>query len=237
MVRERIDRENRSDKYQYLLLEIIVADHGIWNSFEQPHNKSFPISIEMMEYLRGLEDKLQKELVGLIKKHLTPRQYEVLSLYADGYTQMEIAKILNVNQSSITKSLHGNTDYKNGKKIYGGISKKMQNLIGKHHPFKPVMAAIHEVWEPDSIRLPFYQTLRTMLGNETQFEAWLLSAPPAHLKKSKTNSVEHAYASRGLISKQVLSLREKGEAGATVQKLCKELNVKESRVLKILGRK
>jgi predicted transcriptional regulator len=66
-------------------------------------------------------------------------------LYADGYTQMEIAKMLNVNQSSITKSLNGNVDYKNGKKVYGGARKKIRKIIELDDKIKSILLAMEEV--------------------------------------------------------------------------------------------
>ena len=73
-----------------------------------------------------LEDELKEEFWRIADTFLTNRQREVIKHCADGYTQTEIAKLLNVNQSSITKSINGNVDYKNkkGKIIYGGTKKK-----------------------------------------------------------------------------------------------------------------
>lgn len=63
---------------------------------------------------------------------------------------MEIAKKLNVNQSSITKSLNGNVDYKNGKKIYGGARKKIRKIIEMDDKIKDILekmqAARDEKW-------------------------------------------------------------------------------------------
>ena len=92
------------------------------------------------ENLIELEDQLKKEFWRVVDTLLTPRQREVIRLYADGYTQMEIAKMLNVNQSSITKSLNGNVDYKNGKKIYGGARKKIRKIIENDEKIKEILA-------------------------------------------------------------------------------------------------
>jgi hypothetical protein len=53
---------------------------------------------------------------------------------------MEIAKILQVNQSSITKSLNGNVDYKNGKRIYGGCKKKINKIIENDDKIKEILS-------------------------------------------------------------------------------------------------
>jgi predicted transcriptional regulator len=71
----------------------------------------------------------------------------VIRLYADGYTQMEIAKMLDVNQSSITKSLNGNVDYKNGKKVYGGARKKIRKIIESDEKIKSLLKQMNEIRE------------------------------------------------------------------------------------------
>jgi len=58
---------------------------------------------------------------------------------------MEIAKMLDVNQSSITKSLNGNVDYKNGKKIYGGAKKKLNKIIQNDIKIKDILKRIQEL--------------------------------------------------------------------------------------------
>jgi DNA-binding CsgD family transcriptional regulator len=95
---------------------------------------------EYNEDLMELEEQLKKEFWRVVDTLLTPRQREVIRLYADGYTQMEIAKMLNVNQSSITKSLNGNVDYKNGKKIYGGARKKIRKIIENDDRIKEILS-------------------------------------------------------------------------------------------------
>ena len=58
---------------------------------------------------------------------------------------MEIAKKLKVNQSSITKSLNGNVDYKNGKKIYGGSKKKILKIIESDEKIKQILDKMQEI--------------------------------------------------------------------------------------------
>jgi len=100
---------------------------------------------EYNENLIELEEQLKKEFWRVVDTLLTPRQREVIHLYADGYTQMEIAKMLNVNQSSITKSLNGNVDYKNGKKIYGGARKKIRKIIEMDDKIIDILNKMSEV--------------------------------------------------------------------------------------------
>jgi predicted DNA-binding protein YlxM (UPF0122 family) len=99
------------------------------------------------ERMLELEDRLKKEFWRVVDTLLTERQREVIRLYADGYTQMEIAKMLNVNQSSITKSLNGNVDYKNGKKVYGGARKKIRKIIELDDVIKGILQEMAELRE------------------------------------------------------------------------------------------
>lgn len=132
-------RKNRSDHYQWVLLET-VCSNDMMEAFcneDSIYNRLNPYDYN--EDLLKLEDELKTEFWRIVDTLLTPRQKEVIRLYADGYTQMEIAKMLNVNQSSITKSLNGNVDYKNGKKIYGGARKKIRKIIENDEKIKEIL--------------------------------------------------------------------------------------------------
>lgn len=140
-------RKNRSDKYQWVLLET-VCSNDMLESFCNEDSISARLNpYAYDEGLMELEEALKKEFWRVVDTLLTPRQREVIRLYADGYTQMEIAKMLNVNQSSITKSLNGNVDYKNGKKIYGGAKKKINKIIQSDEKITEILRKIAEVRE------------------------------------------------------------------------------------------
>lgn len=140
-------RKNRSDHYQYILLET-VCSNDMMEAFCNEDSISARLNpFEYNEDLIELEEQLKKEFWRVVDTLLTPRQREVIRLYADGYTQMEIAKMLNVNQSSITKSLNGNVDYKNGKKIYGGAKKKINKIIQSDEKITEILLKIAEVRE------------------------------------------------------------------------------------------
>lgn len=138
-------RKNRSDKYQWVLLET-VCSNDMMEAFcneDSIYNRLNPF--EYNEDLMELEDQLKKEFWRVVDTLLTSRQREVIRLYADGYTQMEIAKMLDVNQSSITKSLNGNVDYKNGKKIYGGARKKIRKIIENDEKIKNILEQMNQI--------------------------------------------------------------------------------------------
>lgn len=138
-------RPNRSDKYQWALLETVCSNDMMeaFSNEESIYKRLNPFSYN--EEIMNLEDELKLEFWRIVETLLTPRQREVIRLYSDGYTQMEIAKMLNVNQSSITKSLNGNVDYKNGKKIYGGAKKKLNKIIQNDTKIKDILRRIQEL--------------------------------------------------------------------------------------------
>lgn len=140
-------RKNRSDKYQYILLET-TCSNDMMEAFTNADSISNRLdSFQYNEELMDLEEDLRKEFWRIVNELLTDRQKQVIKLYADGYTQMEIAKMLNVNQSSITKSLNGNVDYKNGKKIYGGARKKIRKIMEQDEKIKAILAKMQDLRE------------------------------------------------------------------------------------------
>ncbi len=138
-------RKNRSDHYQWLLLESAFSNEMLesFSNEESIYNRLNPFAYS--EELLDLEDELKKEFWRVVDDLLTPRQKAVLKLASEGYTQMEIAKKLKVNQSSITKSLNGNVDYKNGKKIYGGSKKKILKIIENDEKIKNILDKMKEI--------------------------------------------------------------------------------------------
>ncbi len=140
-------RRNRSDQYQYLILET-ACDNSMLEAFSNAdsiYDRLNPYAYS--EELLDLEDQLKVEFWRIVEECLTDRQKQVIKLNASGLTQMEIAKALGVNQSSITKSLNGNVDYKDGKKLYGGILKKLQRYMGQDNKVKEILNKINLVRE------------------------------------------------------------------------------------------
>lgn len=137
-------KSNRSNGYQYLYTEQPYSSE-MMAEFSEAQGLVENYGPEDREKLLDLRDELKTEFWRLAKEHLTERQFEVIWLLAKGYTQIEIAKQLNVNQSSITKSVNGNCDYRNGKKIYGGAKKKLRRLADKDPQIQAIIAQIAEI--------------------------------------------------------------------------------------------
>ena len=140
-------RQNRSDKYQHLLLETQCANEML-ESFSNQDSIYFKLNPwAYNDEVIDLEERLREKFWELIGK-LTPRQREVIELYTKGsQTQTEIAKKLNVNQSSITKSINGNVDYKNGKKCYGGAKRKIAKMAEEDPEIQAILARLRELRE------------------------------------------------------------------------------------------
>lgn len=123
------ERRPRSQIYQSLFAERLVASEFLesFSNDEGIYKRLAPFDYN--DQIADLEEQLRKEFWRIVEE-LTPRQRQVLRLYADGYTQMEIAKVLGINQSSCVKSMRGNCQYSNeGKISYGGSFRKLKKVI------------------------------------------------------------------------------------------------------------
>jgi DNA-binding CsgD family transcriptional regulator len=137
-------KKNRYDRYQSLFAELCYSNE-MMAEFPESQGLVENYTPEDRERLMDLRLDLKKELWRLVDEELTARQRQVIRLYAQGYTQIEIAKQLNVNQSSITKSINGNCDYRNGKKIYGGARKKLRRLADNDPTIRGIILAMSDI--------------------------------------------------------------------------------------------
>jgi DNA-directed RNA polymerase specialized sigma subunit len=143
-------RKNRSEKYQHILLETSYS-HEMLDHFsneDSVYAQLNPFDNGYDERILDLKEQLLSRMWKLISENLTSRQKKVLEFYAkENMTQMEIAKALNVNQSSVTKSLNGNVDYRKGKKSYGGSKKKIIMLVENDPKIKKILEKINQIQE------------------------------------------------------------------------------------------
>ena len=132
-------RPSRSSKYQYIICEAQVGDEILEI---MPNSKSIYHSISPYKYneeLLDLKEELLKQIHKLAKKILTNKQYQIYLLTLDGYTQTEIAKIMGVNQSSVSKSAIGSQSYENSKR-YGGFLAKLRKSIAESFEIQKILA-------------------------------------------------------------------------------------------------
>jgi len=144
-------RKNRSDSYQHFIAEICTSPDILTEISDQRSILSNLNPYAYNEELLELQDRLKEAYWRIIDTKLTPRQREVIHLCKEGFTQCEIAKTLNVNQSSITKSIHGNCDYKNGKRVYGGAKKKLQKIASEDEEIQELIRRIAELIDVEDI--------------------------------------------------------------------------------------
>ena len=139
-------RKNRSDRYQNIFAEQPYSNE-MMAEFTEFQGLTVRRDPKLHEQLLDLKEQLIKEYWRLIRIKLTPRQRQVIELYAEGKTQIEIAKILNVNQSSITKSINGNCDYRNGRRVYGGAKRKLKKMADKDDKIQEIIAKLTDIQE------------------------------------------------------------------------------------------
>lgn len=142
------DRTPRSAKYQYLIREVYFSA-DVLSYFSNEQSISYRLNpFKYDEEILLLEDQLKEKLRDICKKQLTERQYDVLKMHLDGYTQVEIAKALNVNQSSVNKCIHGNSEYgKRRGRVYGGLVKKLRKILSEDSDFQNILKRIDELRE------------------------------------------------------------------------------------------
>lgn len=120
---------NKSDHYQHKIIEISLEPHKLNNFANESGISKCMTDMIFDEEILELRHDLLEEIYSIVKNGgLTIHQEKVLKLCLTGATQNEIAEELGVSQSAIHKALHGNVDYRNGRKRYGGIVKKLQKL-------------------------------------------------------------------------------------------------------------
>jgi DNA-binding CsgD family transcriptional regulator len=137
-------KTNRSNGYQHLFAEQPYSNE-MMAEFSEAQGLVENYNPEDREQLLVLREDLRLAFWALAKEHLTARQYQVIELLAQGFTQIEIAKKLHVNQSSITKSVNGNCDYRNGRKVYGGVKRKMRRLADKDVKIQEIITQIADI--------------------------------------------------------------------------------------------
>lgn len=134
---------NKSKLYQYKIVEI---------SFEQNKLDNFPVErgighiLEENEpngKINNLRTELIDELYDIISgNYLTQHQKKILMMRLMGKTQNEIAEHLGITQSAVHKAMHGNIDYKNDKKRYGGIVKKLKKICKNNENIQKILCDI-----------------------------------------------------------------------------------------------
>lgn len=141
-------KPNRSDKYQYKYAEIQVSDEfmNLYTNEENAHLDNVRHSEEYIE----LNNAATALIIDIMTndKQFTKNQRTVSKMKASGMTQAEIATELGCNQSSVVKTLLGNVDYSDGKRVmYGGVAKKLKRVLKESEKFRTIIKKLYEMEE------------------------------------------------------------------------------------------
>lgn len=119
----------KSKSYQYKIVEISF-DSSKLNNFSNERGMSQVLMDNACdERISELKSELLNEIYEIVNgDYLTEHQKKILFMRLMGKTQNDIADHLGITQSAVHKAMHGNIDYKNQKKRYGGIVKKLQKI-------------------------------------------------------------------------------------------------------------
>lgn len=130
----------KSKSYQYKIVEVSF-DYGKLSNFSE--NRGIGSILAENSYsdkMSDLREKLLEELYEVIHGNvLTEHQKKILFMRLMGKTQNEIATHLGITQSAVHKAMHGNIDYKNQKKRYGGIVKKLKKICLSQPKIKDIL--------------------------------------------------------------------------------------------------
>lgn len=113
----------------------ISFDQAKLNNFSDDKGiSSILVDNSYSESMLDVREQLLDQVYDIINGNLlTEHQKKVLFMVLMGKTQNEIAEHLGITQSAVHKALRGNLDYRNNKKRYGGIFKKLRKIC-KNNP-------------------------------------------------------------------------------------------------------
>lgn len=136
---------SKSSSSQYLYREVVV-DPTILATVYLGDAKFHIHEVELKEEFKELQDSLSVAVMEVINTQLTERQREVMiKVYVEQRTQMEVADLLGVCQTTVHKIVSGNIDYSNGGRRYGGALKKIRRLCEGNEEIKEILSRMEEI--------------------------------------------------------------------------------------------
>ena len=138
--------KRKSKSYQYKIVEISFESLKL-NNFSTDRGMSQVLMDNSCdERITDLKEELLDEIYDIVNgAYLTEHQKKILFMRLMGKTQNDIAEHLGITQSAVHKAMHGNIDYKNQKKRYGGIIKKLQKICKNHDRVNEILAEIAKI--------------------------------------------------------------------------------------------
>ena len=173
-------RPIRSQSYQHIFNEVTID----WTKCPEPSLDDGLYTAPRSEAILEVQDQLTKLLIKLALAKLTPYQTNVLRMVHDGYTQTEIANVLNCRQSNIHKAIHGNTSYKDKYvgKSFGGIERKIAGIAKDSENYRALCQKLYDLDEGDRL----VRLTASWFDNYQKFLVWLELTPK--LKKEYLES-------------------------------------------------
>ena len=161
----------RSAEYQYLYHEI-SSDFSSGGVAAQVYSNTQALhtNTEASEEILDINEEITTILLALVKTTLTKRQLEVWELTAEGYTQCEIANILNINQSTISHVILGSQCY-TGQEKKGGMFLRMRKELLVCEEFRLAVQKLHDLEIKGGLN--YYYLASTMFLANEDFQSWL----------------------------------------------------------------
>jgi len=138
--------KRKSKSYQYKIVEISFESLKLNNFSTDRGMGQVLMANSCDERITDLKEELLDEIYDIVNgAYLTEHQKKILFMRLMGKTQNDIAEHLGITQSAVHKAMHGNIDYKNQKKRYGGIIKKLQKICKNHERVNEILAEIAKI--------------------------------------------------------------------------------------------
>ena len=138
--------KRKSKSYQYKIVEISFESLKLNNFSSDRGMGQVLMDNSCDERITDLKEELLDEIYDIVNgAYLTEHQKKILFMRLMGKTQNDIADHLGITQSAVHKAMHGNIDYKNQKKRYGGIIKKLQKICKNHERVNEILAEIAKI--------------------------------------------------------------------------------------------
>ena len=136
----------KSKSYQYKIVEISFESAKLNNFSNERGMSQVLMDNACDERISDLKEELLDEIYEIVNgSYLTEHQKKILFMRLMGKTQNDIADHLGITQSAVHKAMHGNIDYKNQKKRYGGIVKKLKKISKTHPRISEILAEIAKI--------------------------------------------------------------------------------------------
>ena len=136
----------KSKSYQYKIVEISFESAKLNNFSNERGMSQVLMDNASDERILDLKEELLDEIYDIVNgPYLTEHQKKILFMRLMGKTQNDIADHLGITQSAVHKAMHGNIDYKNQKKRYGGIVKKLKKISKTHPRINEILAEIAKI--------------------------------------------------------------------------------------------